>query len=88
MILEFFKRLIANIISKPATTLPAIFGAIVIILAQGEVVVPPDMKNTVTVIVGIIEAVILFFTKKIGVSITEAKTTIAMRPSNDMNGGR
>jgi hypothetical protein len=87
-IVEFFKALVANIISKPLTTLTSLLTGITVILAQGEIVVPVDMKDTVTVIAAIIASIVLFFAKKVGVSIAEAKTSMAMRVTNDGNGGR
>lgn len=88
MVLEFFKRLVANLFSKPATTLTGLLAGLAIILAQGEVVVPVDWKEAVTVIAGIIEAVTLIFTKKVGLAVTQAKSIVAMSPSGDGNGAR
>ena len=88
MFIEFFKSLIKNILSNPATTLTSLLTGIALILAQGEIIVPVDMKDTVTVIAAIIASIVLFFSKKVGVSITEAKTSMAMRPTGNDNGGR
>lgn len=86
-IVEFFKALLGNLLSKPLTTLTALLSGVTIILAQGNVIVPAEMSDTVTWIAGIIASIVLLFSKKMGTSIAQARTSIAMKATNTGNGG-
>ena len=79
MIVEFLKALAANIWKKPLATLTALLSGVTIILVQGDVVVPPEYQDTVTLIAGIISTVALFFANKVSSALSQAKASIAMK---------